>query len=57
MSKLPNIGTLTAEQTKELALLALNALTITDKINVVKEAFSDKDVRAELLAHLEDDRA
>jgi hypothetical protein len=57
MSKLPDLGPLTADQTKELALEAPSHLTLAEQIDVVKEAFSDKAERAELLAHLEDDGA
>lgn len=49
-----NFGVLDAEETKAIAIAALNELTVDERIEVVVQCFKNADDKAELLANLED---
>jgi hypothetical protein len=53
---LPRIdfGSLTEEQTKQVAFDAMHQLSLDERIKAVLEIFQDADDRAELLAWLEE---
>jgi hypothetical protein len=48
-----NLGTLTEEETKQLAIEALKELPLAERVAAVLEAFSTMDDRSELMAWLE----
>jgi len=50
-----DLGGMSTEETKQLAIDAMNDLTLADRIKVVLEVFSTIDSIAELQAWLNDD--
>ena len=49
-----DFGSLTADETKSVAINALNELTWDERIEVVVQFFKNADAKAELMANLED---
>jgi hypothetical protein len=53
MARVPDIGDLTFEQTKELAETCLGVMPLSDRIQAVLAAFNDEE-RQELMAWLDE---